>query len=59
MVVKKNTRSEDAEGVIDSADDECGDGLVRMIKGTEKLDVHPTCVADHRSLGWMIKEIND
>jgi len=26
--------------------------LVVMIKDGEKLKVHPSCVADHESLGW-------
>jgi len=29
------------------------DGLVAMRKGGESLRVHPTCVADHKSLGWV------
>jgi hypothetical protein len=27
--------------------------LVAMRKGSESLRVHPTCVADHKSLGWV------
>lgn len=27
-------------------------GLVRVYKGSEYLDVHPTTLADHKRLGW-------
>jgi hypothetical protein len=29
--------------------------LVTMTKGDESLDVHPTCVAAHKAVGWQIK----
>lgn len=28
--------------------------LVTMIKGKESIEVHPTCVANHRRLGWVV-----
>ena len=28
------------------------DGLVSLRKDGESLRVHPSCVADHKSLGW-------
>jgi hypothetical protein len=31
--------------------------LVKMSKGEETIEVHPSCVADHQSLGWSI--VND
>lgn len=27
-------------------------GLVRVTKGGDVLDVHPSCVAAHKSVGW-------
>ena len=29
-------------------------GLVRMGKGGESLDVHPSCVKDHERVGWRL-----
>lgn len=30
--------------------------LVSMKKGDETLDVHPTCVAAHKSAGWKLAQ---
>lgn len=30
--------------------------LVLMAKGGEELEIHPTCVADHERLGWVVVE---
>lgn len=29
------------------------EGLVRVSKGGEVLDVHPTTLAEHKQLGWV------
>lgn len=39
----------------DVADNEAPseDGLVAMRKGDESLSVHPSCVDEHKHLGWV------
>ena len=32
------------------------EGLVRMTKGDESLDVHPSCVAAHERAGWTAQQ---
>lgn len=29
-------------------------GLVRMVKGEESIDVHPTAVKSHQAAGWSV-----
>lgn len=33
------------------------EGLIRVKKGEETLDIHPTCLEDHKSLGWVEVEV--
>lgn len=29
--------------------------LVRMAKGADAIDVHPSCVGDHERMGWAVE----
>lgn len=39
----------------ESAEAHC-DGLVRMTKDGETIDVHPSCVKAHEQSGWKVVE---
>lgn len=42
-----------ADAAKDAAKDEVDNShLITVTKGGESLDVHPTCLAAHRALGW-------
>lgn len=52
-------RRKSTDGAADpgeTRDEEQGDvdeTLVRMRKGSEEIEVHPTCVEAHRAVGWV------
>lgn len=39
-----------------AAPEQVADGLVRMKKGDEFIDVHETCVKAHKDAGWKVVE---
>jgi len=52
------SKAEREKRAAESKDTEMADesGLIRMIKGADALDVHPTCVKAHESIGWKVAE---
>lgn len=46
----KKTEKPDASDDLNAVEN--GVALVRMVKGDEALDVHPSCVAAHKTQGW-------
>lgn len=51
--------AEDAAATSASSEGPANDvdtDLVTMTKGGETLDVHRTCVADHKRVGWAVVE---
>jgi hypothetical protein len=54
------TKEQRAAREADRADEKASaspeEGLVRVVKAGESLDVHPTCLAAHKALGWVESE---
>lgn len=50
MAAKQKNDREISAPVADKA--EAGADLVTLVKNGETLEVHPSCVADHKRQGW-------
>ena len=52
MARAKNAEAKQAETIHHGDEHPASPGLVRMTKGGDTIDVHPSCVAAHKAAGW-------
>lgn len=52
-LTKEQRAAREAEKAEEKAMGRPEEGLVRVVKNGEALDVHPTCLAAHKAQGWV------